>query len=227
MKAMCARSGTSLPRTARSGMTLVEAILALAIFSSVLVSLGLVLRWREASTLEMESAALAVDLHASLAEMTDELAFSGFTRDGVYPHLFEDGVPGSDFEAHAHPAPEPPRSIGTKPSREVVFVLPDDADEDGVPDLAADGSLAWGAERSLVVLPDADGMNRVERRVDGGPTRVIARNVESLVVDDASAVGVPLGCLRVRLALSRSVGGRLLSAAAERTVRLLNGGVRP
>lgn len=208
-------------------MTLVEAILALAIFSSVLVSLGLVLRWREASTLEMESAALAVDLHVSLAEMADELAFSGFTRDGIYPHLFEDGVPGADFDSHAHPTPEPPRSIGVKPSREVVFVLPDDADGDGVPDLAPDGSLAWGAERSLVVLPDADGMNRVERRVDGGPTRVIARNVESLVVDDASAVGVPLGCLRVRLALSRSVGERRLSAAAERTVRLQNGGVRP
>jgi hypothetical protein len=217
-------------RTRRSvaGMTLVEAILSLAIFSSVLMSLGLVLRWREANTLEMEEAALSVDLHEALAAMTSELSLSGFTPDGVYPHLFEDGVPGDDFAAHAHAAPEAPLSIGVTPSRDVVFVLPDDADEDGVPDLDADGSLIWATEeRSVVIVPDADGMNRVELRIDGARSRVIARHAESLVVDDSSAVGVPLGCLRLRLALSRSVGGRRLSAAAERTVRLLNGGARP
>ena len=216
------------PRRAVAGMTLVEAILSLAIFSSLLLSLGLVLRWREANTLQMEEARLALDLHEALAAMTSELSFSGFTPDGVYPYLFEDGVPGDDFATHAHPAPEPPQSIGVSPSREVVFVLPEDADEDGVPDLGADGALAWApAERSLLLLPDENGMNRVELRSDGGHTRVLARDVESLVVDDSSAVGVPLGCLRLRLALSRSVGGRRMEAAAERTVRLLNGGARP
>lgn len=215
-------------RRSLAGMTLVEAILSLAIFSSVLLSLGLVLRWREANTLQMEEAALSVDLHEALAAMTSELTLSGFTRDGVYPYLFEDGVPGDGFAAHAHAAPEAPVSIGVTPSREVVFVLPDDADGDGVPDLDADGSLVWATEeRSLVILPDATGMNRVELRIDGGRTRVLARNAESLVVDDSSAVGVPLGCLRLRLTLSLDVGGRRLSAAAERTVRLLNGGARP
>jgi len=209
-------------------MTLVEAILSLAIFSSVLMSLGLVLRWRQASTLVMEQAALAVDLQEALSATAGELAFSGFTPDGVYPHLFEDGKPGDDFAAHAHARPEPPHWIGETPSREVVFVLPDDDDGDGVPDLGADGRLVWGkSERSLVIVPDADGMNRVERRIDGASARVLARNAESLVVDDSTAVGVPLGCLRVRLALSREVAGQRLTTTGERTVRLVNGGARP
>ena len=89
------------PRRTTAGMTLVEAILAMAIFSSLLVSLGQVMRWREANTVEMEEAALSVDLHEALSAMASELAFSGFTPDGVYPHLFEDGVPGGCFAAHA------------------------------------------------------------------------------------------------------------------------------
>ena len=218
-------------RNARSGMTLVEAVLSMALFAPLMLAFTHVLRVDDASnSLQVEEAVQVTDLHESLQEIAEDLAYSGFSDDGTYPYLFPAGDPAASFADHAHDEPELPVGVGDPNSQEVVFLLPADDNGDSRPDMDSGGDLLWGSsEFSYVILRDANGMNRVERRTDGGSGRVLCRNVESLVVDDTESGGlaVPLGCLRVRMTVSKVVGGRRLSSTGEVTVRLRNGGMRP
>ena len=139
----------------------------------------------------------------ALAQIRGDLRRSG--AHGSYPYLFDGGAASAPFTAHAHaPAVEHavPGDADHGPDREVVFRLPADDDGDGEPDLDRSGALRWSTpEIGYALVTAADGVNQLERRVDGRPERVVARHVERVLFDDArSAPGeVPLGALRVRL----------------------------
>jgi len=147
-----------------------------------------------------------------------------------YPYLFEPGAADADFALHDH---APAESVATEgqydfgPDREIVLLAPQDADADGVPDLDATGSLVWSpSEIGYVVVTRADGVNYLERRVDGVLDRTVARHVERLVFDDApsSNFTVPLGAIRARVYFRcpTETGGEL-RRVMETTVMLKNG----
>lgn len=96
------------------------------------------------------------------------------------------------------------------------------------PVIGADGSAGFRAEEiSYVLVTAADGLNELQRRVDGGSPRVVARGVERLVFDTSvtDPVGVPVGAVRARLWLRLRDGeGMVHRQFAETVVRLQNGG---
>jgi hypothetical protein len=115
-------------------------------------------------------------------------------------------------------------------TREIVFVLPQDADGDQVPDIDAAGDLIWGAaELSYVLVTRADGINYVERRTDGANGQVIGMFVERLAFDDNDSTQlspdpVPLGAIRVQVFLRQvDQEGLVRRYAASATVRMRNG----
>ena len=228
---MRARMPSSPRTTDRRGLTVVELVLSMALFSALMLAFSQAVQMQGVQgELESEEVELSLRLNETLQELAWSMAYSGFTDDGVYPYLFDAGVPDAGFAVHAHAVPNPPVSTGVWPSREVVFLQARDLDADDRPDIDADGEMIWGAEeRSFVVVSDQGGWNRIEECLDGVSQRVVCRNVESLVVDDTASGGpaVPLGCLRIQLVLSRTIGNRLVTRSGEVIVRLRNGGIRP
>ena len=147
-----------------------------------------------------------------------------------YPYVFRGGVPEPLFAVHAHPPAQENANPGDPdfgPDREIVYLLPQDLDGDRRPDLDANGDLLWSAnEMSLVVNTRADGINYLEQRTDGGAPRVLARDVERVVFDDAESSGfqIPLGSVRVRLFFRRTdTRGTLIRYRNEAVVNLRNG----
>lgn len=167
----------------------------------------------------------------ALAAILADLRRAGFaTIDGrAYPHLFVDGNAASDFDAHDHaPAVEHAQDgePGFGANREIVLRLPlmrsVVQDQDGVnwdaddpaapteglvksydvPELDANGALQWDdADVAIVLVTGADGVNVLERRVSGGRTSVLARDVERVTFESATEAPaeVPLGAVRARL----------------------------
>lgn len=90
------------------------------------------------------------------------------------------------------------------------------------------GSAGFRPEEiSYVLVTAADGQNELQRRVDGGTPRIVARGVERLVFDTSitDPVGVPVGAVRARLWLRLRDGeGMVHRQFAETVVRLQNGG---
>lgn len=159
----------------------------------------------------------------ALHEISDDVRLAGWTPDGTYPHLFDDPLdPGEGFADQVHVTPYASNDASDW-NRECVFVHVADDNDDDIPDVGVDGSLMWdGNEVSYLLVPSLDGRNEVQRRVNGVYDRTIARGVESLAFDDWTTSGgtVPLGCMRVRLALGTDVDGVALRRVVERTVRL-------
>lgn len=219
--------------TQNRGFTLIEMALTISIFalvmSAITQSMQGVRGLRESAA---TSARVTEDGSRALRQVLSDLRRCGFEEiDGLeYPHLFTDGVPGADFGAHAHPASTPLVDWGG-PSREIVFRLPADADEDGTPDLDADGNLVWGDEEiSYVVITGPDGVNRLLRRTDAGGERLVTRFVDRIVVDDAATSGfaIPLDSLRVHIDMARPDDrGMIYQLSLEGVVRARNGGILP
>lgn len=96
------------------------------------------------------------------------------------------------------------------------------------PAIGNDGSAGFQAEEvSYVLVTAADGVNELQRRVDGAISSVVARGVERLVFDTSitDPVGVPVGAVRVRLWLRlRDEGGTVHRQSTGTVVRLQNGG---
>ena len=210
---------------------MVEVALSVALFSALLLSFSQAVHLQEAQGgFHSEEVELTIQLNEALQHVSWGMAYSGFTDDGTYPYLCDAGEADGLFEGHAHDAPSAPVTDGDWPSREAVFLLPQDADADGRPDMNGDGEMVWGAEEyAFVVVPDQGGWNRIEERLDGVTQSVVCRNVESMVIDDTASggPGIPLGCVRVRLVLSKQIGNRVVTRSGETVIRLRNGGIRP
>ncbi|MEX1023703.1 MAG: hypothetical protein WD226_01380 [Planctomycetota bacterium] len=205
-------------------MTIVEIVLALGLFAMLMVGVGetfgLLSEESETSSMETELTAKAFDGVNLIAR---DIRQTGRTDDGVFPYLFSDPAnPGAGFDAHAHAAPRPNGAGAT--NREVIFLLVADDDEDGIPDIELTGELNWHpSEISYVLVPGPKGRNQIERRIDGAFDRLIARDVESLTIDDwwTSGSEVPLSCLRIRAVFAVDSDGVTIRRQVERTVRMM------
>jgi len=208
-------------------LTIVTALLAVigAAFTRSMVSL------RDLTRVTDVRAQLASEGEKAIAAIRADLRRSGFVDGGgvVYPYLFEDGVPDPGLSIHAHPAAAKEAQAGDPdfgPNREVVFLLPLDADSDGRPDVDGAGRLLWeAAEYAFVVVTRADGVNVLERRRDGVVLGTVADHVERVVFDDSLSSGfeIPLGTIRARVFFrQRDEKGTLHRHSVEVLFRLRN-----
>jgi hypothetical protein len=215
----------------RGGFTLIEMVIVLTmliVISGVLVNgLGSLRRFADTGSVQSQLQILA---DRAMVEIIGDLRRSGFvTVGGVdYPHLFDDGMAG-DYVQHDHDPAAKEAEFGDPdfgPNREIVFSLPADADANGVPDVDAGGNLEWDVDEfSYVVNTGPDGVNYLERRVNGAVPSIVTHHVERLVFDDndSSVFAVPLDSIRVRVDFRMEDGGRVYTHTAEATVRLRNG----
>ena len=220
---------------ARSGFTFVEAIISLAIlgimgvaFTSSMRSMANLTHAGNARSNVQREGARALEM------VLDDLRRSAFMELGgfEYPHLFENGDPGAGFDLHKHAVPPGEADAGDYDfnggvTREIVLVLPQDADQNRVPDLDGNGELLWSPDEiSYVLSLDANGRRVLERRVNGASPDTIATGVERVVFDDAESSGfvIPINAVRVRIYF-RVVDevGRHLRYFVEGMARLRNG----
>lgn len=192
----------------RRGITVLELCVSMSLLVIVMGSLawamtglrGLVESGKNRASLQSTG-------QQALIEMLEELRRSGVVdQDGVrYPVIFENGDPGENHPGLEHEvagghAQEGDPDFG--PDREIIFLLPLDANGDRRPDIGEDGELLWSSDEiTYVAVTRADGENYLERRVNGVNPRIICRFIERLVIDDAesAAFEIPMGCVRVRL----------------------------
>lgn len=229
---------------ARAGFTVIEvaiATLVLVIVSGALITAmdGL----RGAAVTGDVSSRLAEAGEKALMNIVEDLRRSGRVNTGTaYPYTFENG--DSPFnDAHDHVPADEHAEAGEPdfgPDREIVLILPRDQDTlgppavpdvpDNIPDLDVDGQLIWGVEEFSYVLETwPDGINRLERRVDGAaPGQVMASWVERVRFDDFNSAPLEIpnsGTVRVRLWLRQPDSrGTVHRWSGEAMVRMRNGG---
>jgi len=201
------------------------------------------------------AARLQMGAAEALTRITTDLHSSGFVNANgkTYPYLFEDGAADSDFAVHAHVPAAEHAAAGEADegvNREMVCAIPafvsvvqgddganypPDAVPGGVtvvkvydvPQIDANGSAIWSVDEvSYVLVTAADGVNELQRRVNGASPTVLARGVERILFDTGAIdLAVPLRAVRVRLWLRLPDGeGTVHRHFAEAVVRLQNGG---
>lgn len=240
---MSSRHPRRSPGDQRStGFTLVE----LAVTALLLAVLGGILAtcigdMRQATLTGSIESKLQEAGHHALREILADVHRSGqlVVDSKSYPFLFEDGEAGGAFAIHAHAKAVQHAQDGEPgfgPNREIVLLRPQDLDTrgpplvegtpDGIPDLDEDGLLVWDAsEVSYVLTTEADGINRLERRIDGVADRVVALNVDRIVFDDVSSdLTLPLDCVRVRIFFRQQDSQRRIHRyQAQALMRMRNG----
>ncbi len=216
-------------RRARRGFTLVEALLAVTIFSMLLggflLSVDRMSRSSDAAEVEY---ALAADALDAVRSVVTEVARAGYVSlDGVQlPIFFDDGDAGDDYPAFDHAPPASGMAV-----REVLYRLPADADDDGWPDVDAAGEAEWDpVERAIQCMPLDDGTDGLVLRTADGTTTVLARDVARVLFETPAqtAFAIPLDSLRFTLTLRRQApDGSTHDYEVQRVVRLRNGGMAP
>lgn len=175
-------------------------------------------------------ARLAAGGNRAVREVLSDLKRSGFVSVGGldYPQLFLNGDAGPDFPLHDHVPATPLEDYGGIGSREIIFLLPADADDDGIPDIDADGDLVWDArEFSYVLETGQDGVNRLIRRIDGVDDSTVARDVDRIIIDNdiTSGFAIPGNALRVRVDMATPSGADSThTMTLQGVVRARNGG---
>jgi hypothetical protein len=235
-----AASGFSMPA---SGFSMVELAIGIAVLFVLALGLAQSMDSLQSSTITGSAdAGLQNSAEKAIAAIVADLKRSGFVAPAgaAYPYLFDDGAADVAHAIHAH-APAVHTALAGEPdfgpNREIVFLEPLDADDrdpltvlptpDGIPDIDEDGRLVWDAiPQSYVVVTGPDGVNVLERRVNAGSPKVVARNVERIAFDDNATSGfqVPLDAIRVRIWLrDRDSDGALHRYFGEAVVKLRNG----
>jgi prepilin-type N-terminal cleavage/methylation domain-containing protein len=228
-------------RRGSPGFTFVEISIAMTILVIVLSALAWAIDgMRGLAESAQERSSLQTAGQAALLEIMSDLSRSGVTTQAVdvdgdlvdvrFPVIYEGGDPGEEFPDHVH-APAVENAAPGEPDfgrdREILFLLPRDADADRRPDLDEDGNLLWGAQViSYVLVTRQDGSNYLERRVDGAAPRIVARFVERVLFEDAAnaAYEIPLGSVRVRIFLRKlDAFGHVQRYFTEAVVALKNG----
>ncbi len=219
----------------RSGFTLVETVIVvgiLALLAQALIDsatgMGRITSSGNTRTRLQEQGERALNA------LIPELRRSGFqVVDGKdYPYFFEDGFAEDEFEDHRH---EPADTMAIEgdpdfgPSKEIVFVLPLDDDDDGAPDIdEASGTVLWSEDEISFTLETLDdGRNHLVRRVNGEDPESLARDVERVVFDGHVSSGldpdIPLNAVRVQIHLRRIADdGALYLHSCEVLLRLRN-----
>jgi hypothetical protein len=219
-------------RSRRAGFTLLELVISSALTVVLIGALvAAVDALRGLTNAGSARARLVEEGARALDVVRFDLTRSGFlfTNGKTYPYLFTDGAAFGDFADHAHAPTADAAEAGDPdfgPDREIVYVVPLDADGNGMPDLDVNGLPIFDPiECSIVIAIAPDGRRVLERRGPGG-RRTLARDVERVVFDDPVSSGftVPQNAIRVRIFMrTTDENGALQRHVAEATVRLRNG----
>ncbi|MCA8979457.1 MAG: prepilin-type N-terminal cleavage/methylation domain-containing protein [Planctomycetes bacterium] len=227
---------TTSQHSARAGFSMIEmaisvtilAILSGALAQSIEGVRNLTVSSNRRSTLQVTGNRALLDIVADLKN-AGNVTIGGLE----YPYVFVPGNAAPAFGVHDHVAAVSNGEAGDADfgnSREIVFRVfdwaPDAATGELEPNVAADGSLIWEAEEfSYRLVTRADGINYLERLVDGANPRIVAHHVERVVFDDDESSGftIPLGSIRVRLWMRDVDGtGHVQRYFAESVVALTN-----
>lgn len=222
--------------TPKAGFGLLELLISTAILALIGGALAETLGTmsQATSTGRAKQRAQKMAEHA-MSKILNDLRLTGSVMVGgkTYPYVFADGGAAGAYAAHAHAAPVHEAPTGAADTeggitREIVFVLPADADNDGIPDTDVSGNLAYPATEYSYVLVSTDGqVNRLERRIDADPAsaELIATNVERIAFEtNAEDPLIPLDAVRVRIFFRmRDKEDRLVPYRAETTIKLRNG----
>jgi len=221
-----------IKRSSKAGLTLIEMTLGVTLMVIVSGTLVMVMESLESMTSVNETQAnLQTMADDALFDMVADLRRSSNLEFGgvAFPYVFDGGEADAAFADHSHAAAGGEAADGDAdagPDREVVFLLPADVDSDGRPDVDGNGNLEWDMrEVSFTVRTGEDGVNRLERRIDGANPITIGRYVERLVVDTSESSGfvIPLDSVRIRLFFRRlDRDGKLLRYSNEAVVALRN-----
>jgi prepilin-type N-terminal cleavage/methylation domain-containing protein len=222
----------------RAGFSALEMLVAVTVLSLLAGSLSMSLKhMRGLTTTGTSQATLQAASERALRRISADLSRSGSINlmGNAYPFLFDDGAAIDAFAGHAHPAATHTAVAGEPdfgPTREVVFVLPREADLPGtygrdVPDIDINANLIWDVtEFSYVLITGVDGINYLQRRVNGAAPTTIASNVERVVFDDNPSSGfvLPVDTIRVRLFFRKTdAQGVVHRYTAEQIIKLRNG----
>lgn len=222
----------------RAGFSALELLIAVTILSLLAGSLTLAIKnMRGFASTSVSQATLQDSAERALKRISADLSRSGalMIAGNAYPFLFQDGAASGPFAAHAHAAAVHHAVAGEPdfgPNQEIVFGLPQESDGVGtygndVPDIDANANLIWdGNEFSYVLITGADGINYLQRRVNGANPITIASHVERLVFDDNPSSGfvLPVDTVRVRLFFRKTdAQGVLRRYSAEQIIKLRNG----
>ncbi len=222
----------------RAGFSALEMMIAVMLLSILAGSLTLVLKHMRELTLSSD----AQSTMQNAAERAMKRIAGDMSRSGVvtllgnnYPYLFDDGAATGAFAIHAHPAAAHQAVAGDPdfgPTREIVFAEPQENDLPGtygndVPDIDASANMIWDTvEFSYVLTTGPDGVNYLQRCIDGANPITIASNVERVVFDDNASSGfvLPVDSVRVRLYFRKvDAQGALNRCFAEQIIKLRNG----
>jgi len=221
---------------ARAGFSIVE--MAVSVTIMAVVSAALAQSVQGVRTLAVSSntrARLQIQGNRVLHEIVGDLKSSGYIEDAglSYPYVFTPGAASVDFAGHDHAAPDLHGAAGDVdfgPSKEIVFKTftwaVDPATGERKPNVSVDGELIWDvSEISFRLTTRADGVNYLERLVNGANPDLVAHHVERIEFDDDESSGftIPLKSVRVRIYM-RDVDnmGRAQRYFAETVVALTN-----
>lgn len=211
----------------RSGQTLIELIVSLVIFGSVMSTFVAAIHSMKTTqeTAETESVLVSRGLRA-LSALRLDLERTGF--ESGFPQVHDPADIAEDFPEfeHAHPLDADGQPIG---ACDLVFRMPSDLDQDGWPDVQNDGTVDWdSAAHAFLLIAGDGGTNRLVRVDADGTRRTIVRNVEQLTFETPSDTGfeIPLDSLRLTLVLvRRGPHGLDYRETFAAVVQLRNGGL--
>lgn len=227
-------------RSLTCGMTLVELAVGLLALGTLVLAVSRSLASMRQLTLTGKTETRAQEQARRAADrIVDDLRRAGVVTLGAlsYPHAFEGGAPEPGYDAAgliAHELAPKEAQVGDLDygdDRELLFVLPADADGDRQPDIdPSTGQLVWDAttEVAYVRVRLSDGTNALERRTSDGSRRIVARGVERVVFETADMVPTPdppldLDTVRVRLFLrTRSSDGTVHRSRRDIVVKMRN-----
>lgn len=217
-----ARGGFGEAAARRRGHSLLEMTCVVGLLS--FVTLALFPLFSTANTL-FDAGDAKADIEEqgrrALMSISAEIKEAGYVTDSVtgasYPYIFSDGAAAGRFAAYSHSTPSQ--------CREIVFRMVKDLDGDGFKTDSASGDIEWGADEiSYLLVAGADGVNRLERRVNNGSPRIVARFVERVRFDDSGTdSSIPYGQIRVTLEMKKvSPEGRAIRTTYSTLVRMRN-----
>ena len=211
-----------LPRNQRAGFTLFEIVVTIGILSGLLGAFGLSLK--AATGDEQSQVHLAIVRERgekALREIRQVLSQVQFVSG--FPQTFNGNTIGTTYAVLAHGAADVPP--GVPAPRELAFLVPADADDDGWPDTTTSGSLAWAPNPSAITIEgNGDGTNRLRLVKPNGVGRTLARGIRSVVFDTTATAGfaLPLHGLQVTVYMDRARGRSDLPPLIFRTTLLLS-----
>jgi len=237
-----------------SGMTLIEMIIVVAIFSMMLAGIYRTLEYAmRFYTTGKTKSELQVEGIKAMELMTNELRQGGllliddtltdpYFNGNLYPYVFADGDADAGgafpyFSIHNHPFAQhraDPWEASYGATTEIVFKtirnadgLLADFDGDGYATDAVTGGIEWSNDEiSYVLVTDNNGRNVLERRVNGQFSRVIARDVEGVTFDTMYTNNqVKLYQVVIALYFDRTtIYGQRIRTSIASTVNLRNAG---